>query len=124
MHLVTTAIVPVLVVLAFGALLRHRFLTSPDFWRGLEDLTYYVFTPLVFVGSIAQTDLSFVPVVPLVISIVVPVLMVSALLVLIRRLIRANGPALTSLIQGSIRLNTYIGLVFAAALHGHAGIAT
>lgn len=31
---------------------------------------------------------------------------------------------MTSIVQGSVRINTYIGLAFAAALHGTAGVAS
>ncbi len=124
MQLFTTAIIPVLAIFALGTVLHRRYFTSAELWQGLGDLTYYVFTPLLFVGSIGQTDLSVVPVLSLATSLVVPVLVIAAVLVLLRRPLRADGPALASLVQGSIRLNTYVGLVIVAALHGQEGIAT
>ncbi|MDO5495301.1 MAG: AEC family transporter, partial [bacterium] len=48
----------------------------------------------------------------------------SGLVIGIMKAVRADGPRITSMIQGSIRLNTYIGLAFAQALGGEAGIAT
>lgn len=41
----------------------------------------------------------------------------------LKRVLRADGPRVTSLVQGSIRINTYIGLVFVAALYGDEGVA-
>lgn len=122
--MVTSAIVPVILLLALGAVLRRYFVTDAEFWRGLEWLTYYVFTPALFVESIADTELTGVAVGPLLISLTVPVVVVTAALVALRRLLRADGPLLTSLVQGSIRMNTYIGLVFASALNGSEGIAS
>lgn len=58
MLLVTTSIVPIVLLLAARALLRHRFLTDPGFWRGLEWMSYRVFTPTLFITSIAGTDLT------------------------------------------------------------------
>lgn len=124
MQLITAAIVPVIILLIAGAAIRRFFLTEPAFWRGLEWLSYHVFTPALFVESIAQTDLTGVSVGPLLLSLALPTLVVSALLIALRRVLRANGPQLTSLVQGSIRLNTYIGLVFASALHGVDGVAS
>ncbi|WP_246872498.1 hypothetical protein [Rhodococcus sp. DMU1] len=111
MHLVTTAVLPIVLILALGAVLRRRVVTDAGFWRGMEWLSYHVFTPALFVESIARTPLREVSPVPLLLSLSIPVLAVSVLLVALRRPLRAEGPQLTSLVQGSIRINTYIGLV-------------
>jgi len=123
-NLVTTAIVPIVLILAAGVLLRHRYLREPGFWRGLEWMSYRVFTPTLFITSIAGTDLTVVPIGPLLLSLTAPISLVAGLVIALRRPLRVNGPQLTSLVQGSIRINTYIGLIFATALHGHEGVAT
>ncbi|NDK91051.1 AEC family transporter [Gordonia desulfuricans] len=123
MQLVTTAIIPIVLILALGAVLKRRFVTDDRFWRGTEWMSYHVFTPALFVESIAQTPLTEISLVPMVVSLAVPVLTFAVLLVALRRPMRADGPQLTSLVQGSVRINTYIGLVFASALHGANGIA-
>ncbi|MDD7833840.1 AEC family transporter [Paenarthrobacter sp. AB444] len=123
MTLVTTAIVPILLLLAAGALLRQRVLTDPGFWRGLEWMSYRVFTPALFVLSIADTDLTVVPLGPLLLSLAAPILAVTCILIALRRPLRATGPQLTSVVQGAIRINTYIGLIFASTLHGQGGVA-
>lgn len=123
-QLVANAVVPIVLLLALGALLRRRLLPEPGFWRGLEWMSYRIFTPALFASSISTTDLTVIPLVPLALSLVIPVVTVSALLIALRRPIRATGPQLTSLVQGSIRLNTYIGLMFASAAHGPDGVAT
>jgi predicted permease len=122
-HLVSTAVLPVVVLLGLGSVLRRRVVTEPAFWRGLEWVTYHVFTPALLVTSIARTDLASIPLGALTIGLTAPALIVAAALVACRRALRADGPQLTSLVQGSIRQNTYIGLVFAAALHGAQGVA-
>ncbi|MGW4772456.1 AEC family transporter [Nocardia sp. NPDC004278] len=124
MYLVTTAIVPVVLVLVLGAVLRRWAVTDPGFWRGLEWMSYWVFTPALFVGSIARTDLTSVSLALLAVGLAVPILGTGLLVIALRRVLRADGPQLTSLVQGSIRINTYIGLVFASTLHGADGVAT
>ncbi|MBT2533355.1 AEC family transporter [Arthrobacter sp. ISL-48] len=124
MTLVTTAIVPIILLLAAGALLRYRFLSDSGFWRGLEWMSYRVFTPALFITSIAGTDLTVVPFGPLLLSLAAPIIAVAGLVIALRRALRANGPQLTSMVQGAIRINTYIGLIFASALHGQGGVAT
>lgn len=124
MDAVTTAIVPIVLFLALGAVLRRRVLTEPGFWRGLEWMSYRLFTPALFITSIAGADLTVVSPAPLLLSLVVPILTLSLFVLALRRLLRADGPRLTSLVQGTIRINTYIGLIFASALHGQEGVAT
>ncbi|MFJ4173974.1 AEC family transporter [Microbacterium sp. NPDC089696] len=124
MPLAFTAILPVVVLLAVGWALRHRAPLDPSFWRGLEWMSYRVFTPVLFVTSIGRADLGAVPIGPLVIALTVPVLLVLGILLGGARILRITGARLTSLVQGSVRVNTYLGLMFAAALHGEEGIAT
>src|SRR5690349_19195900 len=110
MHLVSTAVLPVVLLLGLGSVLRRRVLPDPGFWRGLEWVTYHIFTPALLVTSIARTDLASIPLGALTIGLTAPALIVAAALVACRRALRADGPQLTSLVQGSIRQNTYIGL--------------
>lgn len=124
MHLVTTAIVPIILLLSLGSLIRHRYLADRAFWRGLEWVTYVVFMPALFITSISRTDLTAVSPGPLVLSLTVPTLVVSGAILALRRPLRIDGPRLTSLVQAGIRLNTYIGLIFASALHGETGVAS
>lgn len=123
MHLVTTAILPILLLLGLGWVLRHRYVTDPGFWRGLELLSYRVFTPALFVMSISRTELTDVPLEALSLGLIAPVVAVSSVLLALKRVLRSDGPRVTSLVQGSIRINTYIGLVFVAALHSDEGVA-
>ncbi|MGL5864155.1 MAG: AEC family transporter, partial [Phycicoccus sp.] len=60
---------------------------------------------------------------PLLVSLVVPTLLVTAIVVAAWRALRTDGPRVTSLLQGSIRLNTYVGLLLASALYGDDGLA-
>ncbi|MDA3147119.1 AEC family transporter [Leucobacter sp. UCMA 4100] len=123
MNVVVTAIVPILFLLALGALLRRRCLTDAISWGGLSWMSYWVFTPALFISSISQTDLTVIQPGALMLSLAVPTLVVAALAFVAARLTQADGPQLTSLVQGSIRINTYIGLIFASALHGQEGVA-
>lgn len=124
MSLVAAAIVPVVLVLLAGAALRRRVLRDAGFWHGLEWMSYRVFTPALFVTSIAKTDLAAVPFGFLAVGVAAPICFFACVVIALRQPMRANGPQLTSLVQGSIRINTYIGLVLASAMHGPAGVAS
>lgn len=123
MQPVFAVIVPVAFVLALGVFLRARVLKSPEPWMGLEFTTYYVFTPALFMVSIGNADLSAVPLGPLAAAIAVPVLLVAGAAVVLSRALGFPGPAVAAMMQGSIRLNTYIGLAFAQAVYQVQGVA-
>lgn len=124
MSLVPIAIIPILLILALGSVLRRRVLTDGTFWGGLSWMSYWVFTPALFITSIGEADLGLIQPAPLLLSLGAATLVVTALAFAAARLTRASGPQLTSLVQGSIRVNTYVGLILASALHGQTGVAT
>lgn len=121
--LVAGAIIPVVILLATGFIMRTRFLPNKGLWQGLERLSYFVFTPALFISSISTADLNAVPFFSLLLSLVIPLTIMAGLIVLLKRPLRATGPDLTSLIQGGIRMNTYMGLIIAQALGGGQGVA-
>ena len=123
MSLLAAAIVPILLLLAGGAVIRRWFVADPVFWRGLEWMSYRVFTPALFISSIAGADLRAVPIGPLALSVATPIAVAAGLILALGRPLRADGPQLTSMLQGAIRINTYIGLMFASALHRQDGVA-
>ncbi|MFC5730596.1 MULTISPECIES: AEC family transporter [Nocardioides] len=124
MTTVLDAIVPVALLISLGWVLRRReILGGRAFWDQLEHLTYVVLAPALFVSSIARADLAVVDPVPMGGVLLGSTLLVTAALLGLRRNLSMDGPAFTSVVQGGVRLNTYVGLIVAGSLHGTPGIA-
>lgn len=118
------AIVPVALLITLGRVLRRRdVLGGRAFWDQLEHLTYVVFSPALFASSIARADLAIVDPLPMVGVLLGSTLVITVALLAMRRSLAMDGPAFTSVVQGGVRLNTYVGLIVAASLHGTPGIA-
>ena len=117
------ALVPAVLLIAFGGVLRRiRFL--PDaFWPGAERLSYYVLLPALLAQGIATADLGAVPVGRLALCVMPAIVLVTAALVLARPWLGIDDPAFTSVVQGAIRFNTYVGLSLAVELYGPPGLA-
>ncbi|MFQ3622065.1 MAG: AEC family transporter, partial [Acetobacteraceae bacterium] len=116
------ALVPVALLIGLGwALRRHAFAPDP-FWAGAERLCYVVLLPALLAHGLGTADLAGVPVAGLAAALVAPLLLAAALLVALRPLLAIDGPAFTSVFQGGIRFNNYVGLALAAAMFGPAGI--
>src|SRR5699024_2695256 len=82
----------------------------------------FIFTPALFVSTISQTPLNSVPLGGLALSVAVPIIVASGIIVLLRKPLRATGPEMGSSIQGTIRINTYVGLIVANSLGGTQGM--
>jgi len=127
MPLVLLAVVPIFLVIAAGWLARRKSFPGDGFWAPAERLTYFVLFPALLVETIAKADFSMLDVLPMGSVIVAGLALMTLALVIARpllgRTIGMSGPAFTSLYQGATRMNTYIGLSIALAVHGRLGLA-
>lgn len=126
MSVVFSALVPVFLIIALGAVLRRVLLKDPAHWAALEKLTYFVLFPALLIVSAVKADLSQVNVAAVAGSLIGSVLILSGLILLAHRpliaALAADGPAFTSLFQGAVRWNTYIVLAVAGGLFRAEGI--
>lgn len=120
---VVAVLLPVVVLLGLGFVLRRRVVQDGAFWSGTEKLCYNVLLPALFVHGFATADLSGLPVRELVWVLVAATAVVASLVVLLRPVLSVDGAGFTSVFQGSIRFNNYIGITIAAGLFGARGVA-
>lgn len=116
------ALVPVAVLIALGLALRHLpGFRDQSFWSGAEKLAYYCLLPVLLFSSVAEVDVSHVPMLRFVLALIAPVVIISIVIILLRRRVSRDLPGFTSVLQGGIRFNTYIGLSLSASLFGSGG---
>lgn len=121
--LVALALLPVALLIALGHGLKRSGFLGESFWPQAERLTYYVLLPALFLHSMATAEISTLPVWELATVLTGSTLLVAVGLVLTRPLMQMQGDAFTSVFQGAIRFNSYIGVTMAAWLFGGRGIA-
>ncbi|WP_043442950.1 AEC family transporter [Arthrobacter sp. L77] len=117
------ALGPVIGLIALGYGLRARSFLAPAFWPPAERLCYFVLLPALFISGTATADLAGLPIVLMAPVLAGSVLLTALGLVLAQRRLDLAGPAFTSVLQGSIRFNNYLGLSIALALFGADGVA-
>ncbi len=126
MGLVLTALAPVFLIIALGAILRRILLPEAAHWAALEKLTYFVLFPALLVVSAVKADLSEVSVLAVASALIGAVLVLSGLILVRHRMFSAllgtDGPAFSSVFQGAVRWNTYIVFAVAGGLYGAKGI--
>ncbi|WP_024302045.1 AEC family transporter [Pseudogulbenkiania sp. MAI-1] len=117
------ALLPIALLIALGAGLRRRAFLAESFWPQAERLGYYVLLPALFLHGLATARLGGVPVLAMVATLAVSTLSVAAMLVAMRRHLMVDDAAFTSVFQGGVRFNNYVGVSAAAGLFGAQGVA-
>jgi hypothetical protein len=114
---VILAILPIFGLILIGFVLYRLDFPGVGFWPVSERLTYYVLFPAMLVSGLSgrQFDASSLG---LSLTLIGAVCLMGAFLVFTRTMFRLDGPVFTSVFQGAIRPNTYVGLSAAAGLLG------
>lgn len=123
LDLLLTTLVPIILLIALGTWLRVRGFMAESFWPGAERLSYYVLLPSLFVHGMATANLEGVLIFGMVGVLMLSTLLGAVLLVLYQSVANHDGADFTSVFQGGIRFNNYIGATLAFGLYGSAGIA-
>lgn len=122
MSAIVLSLAPIFLLIMLGYALKRLAWVPEDFWVAAERMTYFIFFPALLISNTAKADLTGVAIGPLAATLIVPLLIVSVASVLTRPLIKTDGPSFTSVFQGNIRPNTYVGIAAAFALYGDPGL--
>ena len=121
MTAVLSALLPLFVLIALGYGARWIGWPGPKSWRVVEQLTYYILFPALLFSSLAGTSLAGGSVVAL--ALALTTVATTALALLAQGPLLLSGPTFSSVIQGAIRPNTYVGVGAALAVWGDQGVA-
>jgi malonate transporter and related proteins len=123
MNAFITALVPIILLIVLGYVLRRTGFLPDETWPGMEKLTYFILLPSLLVRTLGKQTLAGVPW-PSMLTVVVGTLMISAgVLILLQKIRSTNNATFTSVFQGGVRFNTYITLAVAQSLYGATGLA-
>jgi malonate transporter len=123
-HPITTALLPILVLILLGLGLKQIRFIPAEAWAGMERLTYYLLFPALLIHSLGRQHLSGIPWFEI-LQIVAAVLLLSSTLLIVWYRLFSNSPGttFTSIFQGGVRFNTYIALALCQAFYGEQGLA-
>lgn len=114
---------PVFALLLLGVLARRFDFPGEVFWPLAEKATYFVLFPVLLVARLSQADIGGVPITGLGAGVALLLLAGTAICYLLRPWLHLEAPAFTSLYQGAMRFNTYLGLAAVSALYGPGALA-
>ena len=116
-------IVPVFVLIAIGYGLRKSDFLPDATWRPIEKLSINLLYPGFLIPAIWHADISGGGAGAAGAAAVTTVLIISAITLLAKPLIRLEGPSYTSVFQGVIRWNSFVFLPVIQAVYGPDGLA-
>lgn len=115
---IVLALIPIVLLIALGHAMKHRAFLADSFWMQAERLSYFVLLPALFVHGLATANLDGIPIWGLVAALIGSTGFAALILLLFSRFISTSGPAFTSVFQGGIRFNNYVGITAAVGLIG------
>jgi len=116
------AIIPVFIIILCGYLCRLYQFPGDSFWRGAEKITYFLLFPSLLISKMATADLSGIEFIKPILVIGLLYFIITIIFILSKPLLQLQKPQFTSVYQGGIRFNTYIGLAVANSLYGSDGL--
>jgi hypothetical protein len=119
---IASTIAPIFLLIVLGYGFKRAGFPGDGFWRPAEKLAYYVLLPALIVRGLASTDLALFPMTAIA-SIIIGIAVSMTLIGLaLRPLLGIDGPGFTSVLQGTIRINSYLAFAVAEALFGNEGV--
>ena len=123
MLVVLSTVAPIFALIVIGFVLRHFRFFPAEIWPPVEKLTYYILFPSLLFGNLATANLRDLPVGAMAVGVIGTPLLMTLALIVSRKTLPIDGPGFTSVIQGAVRFNTYLGIPLVIAFYGNATIA-
>lgn len=102
MSIILIAVIPTLLLMVLGNLLRRSHFLGHDFWAGCDKLTYFVLFPALLIAKVSQVDLATIDF-PLVLGFIAMYFFVlSVIAVYLHRFTRSLPTQFSSMYQGII----------------------
>lgn len=125
--IVFESLLPVVIVISLGLLLRESKIVSKENWLGIELLSYWLLFPVLVVVSLLKMDLSRFSLELVTKSYLLAVLVHLLIIWMLRKPLRkylgVNGRSYSSIFQTSTRWNAFIALAIANNFAGDQGLA-
>lgn len=117
-----TAIIPIFTLIMIGYFLKKIQFPSVEFWPNADKLTYYILMPSLLIYKLATASFEDINSVNFVLTALFTISLVLIILILINKIFNFKGDSFTSIVQGSIRFNTYVFLALADSIFGDKGL--
>lgn len=122
MQNIITTLIPIFMLISLGYIFKRVSFPSLEFWPMMDRFTYYVLFPSLLIYKLATANLSGINSFDVVLTAIFALVLMLVLTLVLGYFKTIEKRAFTSVIQGSIRFNTYVFLALIDALLGDAGL--
>ena len=123
MNSALSAILPVFGVIGIGFVAKRLNIVSESAWPAVNSFGYWMLYPAFLFSTVASADFTGPDTIAFLGCLIIGFALAAAWGLSLRLAIKSNGPAFTSLFQGSVRWNGFVILAAAPALYGPEGTA-
>lgn len=121
------SLLPVFLVIMVGYGLRHVDFAPAEVWRGVERIVYFLLFPALLLHTLATANFSGVNIGPMGLALLAGLFTTLLLVTALRRTVGPSigmtGPAYSSVFQGSLRWNGFVGIAAVSALYDQNAVA-
>ncbi|MGD9553382.1 MAG: AEC family transporter [Arcobacteraceae bacterium] len=122
MQNIITTLIPIFMLISLGYIFKRVSFPSLEFWPMMDRFTYYVLFPSLLIYKLATANLSGINSFDVVLTAIFALVLMLVLTLVLGYFKTIEKRAFTSVIQGSIRFNTYVFLALIDALLGDSGL--
>ena len=121
MNAIFPVVSSILLVMLLGYGLSKKLLVDASFWQGISKLSYWVLFPVLIVRTLANATIDPALVLPLFTIFTVALILILIYCVVVSRLLGLDGASTSSITQGGVRHNGFIGLAVLVDIFGLPG---
>ncbi|MCH2037604.1 MAG: AEC family transporter [Rickettsiales bacterium] len=118
---IVISIAPVFIIIMLGSIFKMRQMPGDAFWPLAERFTYYILLPVLFFRNVTKADFTTIDIATLLNTMLLATAIMAGLMLFLQYIIKMDGPSFTSVFQGGIRFNNYVGIPSAVALYPDEG---
>ncbi len=123
MEHILSALIPIFLLILIGYYFKRIKFPSNDFWANADKLTYFVLMPSLLIYKLSTADLQGLEAFDFVLTGILAIFFILVFTVVINFRTKTAGAPFSSIVQGSVRFNTYVFLALISAMFGDEGIA-
>jgi len=120
---ISLALLPVFLLIIIGYLMRYSSFPGDGFWEPAERFLYFFLFPVMLVEKLTYASRDGLQLAAIFLTVLITLGIASLALWLIQMRVGWSGAIFTSVYQGSVRFNSYVGLAAAHTLSGDSGLA-
>lgn len=122
MNQVVSALLPIFIIILLGSAAKRTEFLNSSFWEQADRAIYYVLFPALLIPKLSAADMSAVDLGQFGIVILCWISTASVVAFIFSHFIAKTSAGATSVFQGGIRFNAYVGLAMSEALFGSDGL--